>query len=65
MKIVFISLIVFLTAFGAMAIGVIVKNQTIKGSCGGLSQLFGKGSCEICEDRDECENNKNKQSFSV
>jgi len=34
--------------FSGMAIGVIVANKPVKGSCGGLSALGLKGSCDIC-----------------
>lgn len=34
--------------FSGMAIGVIVANKPVKGSCGGLSALGLKGSCDVC-----------------
>lgn len=42
--------------FAAMAIGVMLGRQPIKGSCGGMSALGLKGDCEICGgDRAKCE----------
>ena len=43
-----ITLIVFLLAFFGLAIGVILYNRRIKGSCGGLGAIFGK-DCDNCE----------------
>ena len=34
--------------FTAMAVGVILSNKPIKGSCGGLATLGMKEGCEIC-----------------
>ena len=51
---------VFIVAFLAMAVGVIISGKTIKGSCGGLSTLFGKGACEVCEKKDRCEKSGKK-----
>lgn len=46
-----ISFVVFGVALTGMAIGVIVSNRRIKGSCGGLANLRddqGKPVCEGC-----------------
>jgi len=38
-----------------MAVGVIVNNRAIKGSCGGLNDIEGlKGACDICEGKKVC-----------
>ena len=45
--------IVFLIAVAGMAVGVIISNKRLKGSCGGLAGLSdgsGNTSCEICAD---------------
>lgn len=46
----------FLLAFGlllvvmlGMAIGVILKGRTIKGSCGGLNAISGADHCLVCK----------------
>lgn len=46
----------FLFAFGflllitvGMALGVIIKGRTIKGSCGGLNAVAGADHCLICK----------------
>lgn len=46
-----ITVAVFLVAMTSMAIGVIVSNRRIKGSCGGLANFKdsnGKSICEAC-----------------
>ena len=48
MEIFAISFIVMLLAVAGMAIGVIVSNRRITGSCGGLSALPGVDRCGVC-----------------
>ncbi len=52
--------IVFLVAVGGMAIGVLISNRQIKGSCGGLASMpgsDGKSICELCTiPREDCVN---------
>ena len=48
MMIMIVTFLVMLTIVAAMAIGVILSNKPIKGSCGGLSALGMKDSCMIC-----------------
>ena len=46
-----LAAIVFLIAIAGMAIGVIISNKRIKGSCGGLANLrdeHGNTMCEAC-----------------
>jgi hypothetical protein len=40
-------------SFIGMAIGVILSNREVKGSCGGLGQIMGE-DCDFCESKDEC-----------
>ena len=49
------SLLIFLAVALMMSIGVIFTGKCIQGSCGGLNLLFGKGSCEVCEKKKDCE----------
>lgn len=55
MSIVFITAGVFFIAFCGLAVGVIISDRAVKGSCGGISALMGKTSCEICALKDQCE----------
>ena len=48
-----LTLLLMLLVVAAMAIGVILSNKPIKGSCGGLSALGMKDSCMICGGNEE------------
>ncbi len=54
------ALAIFLLAVTGMAVGVLVKNRQLKGSCGGLSSMpgqDGKSICELCTvPKDQCTN---------
>ena len=41
-------LLIVAFAFTGLAIGLIFKNQPIKGSCGGMANLEDGSACEIC-----------------
>lgn len=59
MNIFFITFAVFVLVMTAMAVGVIVSNRAIKGSCGGLNDIEGlKGACDICEGKKACSRRK-------
>ena len=45
---VLIALVVFILAFAAMAVGVILGDRRIQGSCGGLASREGDSDCELC-----------------
>ena len=55
MNIMLITVSVFIVAFTGMAIGVIISNRSIKGSCGGIANLMGESGCDICDLKDKCE----------
>lgn len=40
-----------------MAIGVILSNKELQGSCGGLGRLMGE-DCSFCGKKNECEKNQ-------
>lgn len=67
MEMFIITLIVFLIAVVAMAVGVIFSDRCIKGSCGGIGALFGSDfkACEICDKKDDCDAFKKNQDSSV
>ncbi|WP_193164081.1 (Na+)-NQR maturation NqrM [Microbulbifer hainanensis] len=62
-------MVVFIFAFVAialvivgMALGAIVQNKPLKGSCGGLNNLGLKEGCEICGgDDDACKKEQERQ----
>ncbi len=59
---------IFLIAFGAfvlffvfMSLGLLIKKQPLKGSCGGVASLMGNDDCEICGgDPNKCESVKDQ-----
>lgn len=54
-----VTLVTLLLVFAMMAIGLIVRNKPIKGTCASLSNIGMKENCEICGgDEDKCESNK-------
>lgn len=55
METILLAVAVFGIAFVGMAIGVIISNRSIKGSCGGIGAIFGSSACEICEKKNRCQ----------
>ena len=66
-------MMIMLLAFGfmllvvaAMAVGVIMGGKPITGSCGGLSAIGMKSSCDVCGGKDEvCEKENQKKRADV
>ena len=57
-----LAMVIFGLLFAGMAIGVILQNKPIKGTCGGLNQMTG-GKCDICgDDPNKCESEQDKES---
>ena len=51
-----LTFLIFMFVVAAMAVGVILNDQSINGSCGGLNDIQGlKGACDICEGKKVCE----------
>lgn len=62
----FVTLAALLTVFALMAIGLILRNKPIKGTCASLSNIGMKENCEICGgDDDKCETNKTQGKSAV
>jgi len=58
------TLLVLGLAVLGMAVGVLLSNREIKGSCGGIGRITGE-DCEFCEHKDKCEDgSENKKSVS-
>ena len=48
MNTLFITFIIMALSFAGLAIGLILRNQPIKGSCGGMANLESGSPCQIC-----------------
>ena len=57
MNTLFITFIIMALSFVGLAIGLILRNQPIKGSCGGMANLESGSPCQICgrTDPSNCE----------
>ena len=49
----FITLAVLSICIFSMAIGVILSNKPLKGSCGGLGKIMGL-KCSFCSEKEKC-----------
>jgi hypothetical protein len=58
MKLVLLTLIVFGLALLGMSVGVIFGNRCIRGTCGGLSNAYGKQGGVTCEACCSCGQNR-------
>ncbi|MCF8059523.1 MAG: (Na+)-NQR maturation NqrM [Bacteriovoracaceae bacterium] len=56
-KIFLLSLVVVGIALVGMAIGVILSNRRLQGSCGGLGAIMGE-DCMFCDKKEECDEEK-------
>lgn len=61
-----LTLLVLLLVVAGMAIGVILQNKPIKGSCGGMASLGIDTECDICGgDTSKCEEEQKKTDAST
>lgn len=58
MNVFIITISVFIIAFTGMAVGVIIADRRIKGSCGGIGAIMGKSACDVCSMKEKCESTK-------
>lgn len=58
------SLAIIGVALFGMAIGVVLSNRKLKGSCGGLGKIMGD-DCQFCEKKDECEHEQKPSKNSA
>lgn len=66
MTTVLIAFFIILLVVCIMSIGVLMGRKPLKGSCGGLSSLGLKESCDICGGNDEaCEKEQQRQKKAV
>lgn len=62
MMIFILAFVLVVLIVAGMALGAIVQNKPLKGSCGGLNTLGLKEGCEICAGYDkECEKERQRQ----
>lgn len=62
MNVFLLSFFIFALVMIGMAVGVIVSNRSIKGSCGGLNDIDGlQGACDICEGKKQCKRRRAMQ----
>ena len=48
MNTLFVTFIIMGLSFVGLALGLILRNQPIKGSCGGMANLESGSPCQIC-----------------
>ena len=48
MNTLFVTFIIMGLSFAGLALGLILRNQPIKGSCGGMANLEEGSPCQIC-----------------
>ena len=55
----FLGFIVIALSFSGLALGLILRNEPIKGSCGGMANLEEGAPCQICgrTDTEVCDQN--------
>jgi hypothetical protein len=56
---IFLGFLVIVLSFTGLALGLIIRNQPIKGSCGGMANLEDGAPCQICgrTDTEACDQN--------
>lgn len=56
---IFLGFLVIVLSFTGLALGLIIRNQPIKGSCGGMANLEDGAPCQICgrTDTEVCDQN--------
>lgn len=62
MTIYILAFVAMILIVAGMALGAIVQNKPLKGSCGGLNKIGMKKDCDICGGDDvECEKEQERQ----
>ena len=56
-----ITFAVLMIVILGMAVGVIISNKALKGSCGGLGKIMGD-DCMFCARKEECKKSKEAQA---
>jgi len=60
---VLVTVVLFGLLFAGMAIGVLLGNKPVRGSCGGLGAAGMEGECDVCGgDRHRCREEKGGRS---
>ena len=61
-----LAFVIFSLLFAGMAIGLIIQNKPLKGSCGGVAKLMGKEDCDLCGGNlNKCDELNNRKQTKV
>lgn len=61
-----LAFVIFSLLFAGMAIGLIMQNKPLKGSCGGVAKLMGKEDCDLCGGNpNKCDELNNRKQTKV
>ena len=63
-EMILVSFGIFVGFMAAMAVGVLLSDRRLKGSCGGLNNVMGD-DCDFCEKKDQCPAEKKQTAMGA